>query len=62
MRSFFNTLNEKDRRRYAGIGALKLGHGAMIYIAGVLGSRKIVKKGAREVSGLSSLEVQERIQ
>jgi len=63
MRSFFNTLNEKDRRRYAGIEALKLGHGGLKYIARILGcSRRTVKKGAREVSGLSSQKIQERIQ
>src|SRR5665811_937485 len=27
MRAFFETLNEKDRRRYAAIEAIKLGHG-----------------------------------
>ncbi len=62
MHNFYNTLNEKDRRRYAGVEALKLGHGGLKYIARVLGcSRRTVKKGVREVSGLSSLEVQGRI-
>jgi len=28
MREFFESLNEKDRRRYAGLEASKLGHGA----------------------------------
>jgi hypothetical protein len=27
MKRFYTTLSEKDRRRYAGIEALKLGHG-----------------------------------
>ena len=63
MRNFYNTLNEKDRPRYAGIEALKLGHGGLKYIARVLGcSRRTVKTGAREVSRLYSREVQERIQ
>ena len=33
MRSFYQSLNEKDRRRYAGIEALKFGHGGRVYIA-----------------------------
>ena len=53
MRSFYQSLNEKDRRRYAGIEALKFGHGGRVYIARILGcSRRTVSKGAKEVSGL----------
>jgi hypothetical protein len=33
MRSFYQSLNEKDRRRYAGIEASKFGHGGRVYIA-----------------------------
>jgi len=63
MRNFYNTLDEKDRRRYAGVEALKLGHGGLNYIARILGcSRRTVRKGAKEISGLSSREIQERIQ
>ena len=55
MRCFYAGLNEKDRRLYAGIEALKYGRGGRAYIAGVLGcSRNTVSKGAREVSGSSS--------
>lgn len=62
MRDFYNSLNEKDRRRYAGIEALKLGRGGQQYIARVLGcSRRTVRFGAREVSGLSNREVVEQI-
>lgn len=62
MRRFYGSLNEKDRRRYAGIEALKLGHGGRSYIASVLGcSRRTVSKGAREVSGLSTGKVEARI-
>ncbi len=62
MKNFYDSLNEKDRRRYAGIEALKLGHGGRNYIARVLGcSRRTVTKGAREVSGLSKKEVSDRI-
>lgn len=62
MRRYYESLNEKDRRRYAGIEALKLGHGGQNYIAKVLGcSRRTVHKGAIEVSGLPSLIVKEKI-
>jgi len=62
MKRLYDSLNEKDRRRYAGIEALKLGFGGRRYIAGVLGcSRRTVSKGAREVSGLSTREVAVRI-
>lgn len=53
MRSFYNSLNEKDGRRYAGLEALKIGHGGLSYIAEVLGcSRRTVSKGASEVAKL----------
>jgi hypothetical protein len=34
MRAYYESLNEKDRRRYAGIEATKLGHGGIGDIAG----------------------------
>jgi hypothetical protein len=62
MKSFYDSLNEKERRRYAGIEALKLGQGGRSYIARVLGcSRRTVSKGAKEVSGLSGKETDQRI-
>lgn len=62
MREFYASLNERDRRRYAGLEALKLGHGGQHYIAGVLGcSRRTVRTGAQEVSGLSNREVMAQI-
>ena len=33
MRRMFDSLSEKDRRRYAGIEAEKLGHGGVGYIS-----------------------------
>jgi transposase len=62
MRRFYNSLNEKDQRRYAGVEALKIGHGGRSYIADVLGcSRHRVSKGAHEVSRLPKKEVGQRI-
>ena len=62
MQHFYDSLNEKDRRRYAGIEALKLGLGGRNYIARILNcSRRTVTRGAKEVSGLSSKETEARI-
>ncbi len=59
---FYESLNERDRRRYAGIEAFKLGHGGQNYIAKILGcSKKTVCKGAAEVTGLPMRTVQESI-
>jgi len=62
MRRYYNSLSEKDRRRYAGLEALKFGHGGRSYIASILGcSRRTVSKGAGEVSNLPQREVEHRI-
>jgi hypothetical protein len=62
MRRFYNSLNEKDRRRLAGWEALRFGPGGRSYIARVLGcSRNTVSKGAYEVSDLPTREVEQRI-
>jgi len=50
MRDFFQSLNEKDRRRYAGLEADRLGHGGISYISEILGcDRKTVSKGIDEL-------------
>jgi hypothetical protein len=50
MRDYFDSLNEKDRRRYAGLEAMKLGHGGVTYISEILGcDRKTVRKGMEEI-------------
>jgi hypothetical protein len=51
MRAFFKTLNEKDRRGYAGIEAIKIGHGGQKYISSVLGCHpQTVMAGINEVT------------
>jgi len=53
MKRFYATLSEKDRRRYAGIEALKLGHGGISYISQLLEcDRSTVAQGIEEVTGL----------
>jgi len=50
MKKFYETLSEKDRRRYAAIEALKLGNGGQQYICEILGcDPDTVKKGTEEL-------------
>jgi hypothetical protein len=50
MRRFFESLSEKDRRRYAAVEATKLGHGGIEYVSGVLGcDPKTVRRGLEEL-------------
>jgi transposase len=53
MRTFYHTLNEKDRRRYAGIEALKLGHGGILYISKIFEcDRSVVSDALKELQEL----------
>jgi hypothetical protein len=36
MKSFYDSLSEKDRRRYAAVESCKLGHGGVTYVSSVL--------------------------
>ncbi len=50
MRRFFDSLSEADRRRYAGIEALKLGHGGIKYLSELLDcDPKTIQLGMREL-------------
>ena len=50
MQRLFATLSEKDRRRYAGIEAAKLGHGGIEYISKLLDiDPKTVRRGMAEL-------------
>ena len=50
MKSFYRSLNERDRRRYAAIEALKLGHGGIGYISQVLNcDQKTISCGITEL-------------
>ena len=57
MKQFFDTLSEKDQRRYAAIEALKLGHGSLVYIAQVLGCcRQRIAQGIEDLQCLPEEE------
>ncbi len=50
MRKVYRSLNEKDRRRYVAVEALKFGWGGQTYIASVVGcSRPTIGKGISEL-------------
>ena len=50
MRRFYDTLSEKDRRRYAAVEAAKFGHGGIEYVAQVLGcDPKTIQRGREEL-------------
>jgi len=47
---FFQTLSEKDQRRYAAVEAQRLGHGGITYVADLLGcSTKTISRGIDEL-------------
>jgi hypothetical protein len=50
MRTFCDSLREKDRRCYAAVEAAKLGHGGLAYIARLLHlAPRTVRQGLREL-------------
>jgi hypothetical protein len=53
MRMFFNSLSEKDRRRYAAIEAAKLGYGGVELISTLLGcDPKTIRQGRQDLEQL----------
>jgi Rhodopirellula transposase DDE domain len=53
LRQYYQSLSEKDRRRFAALEAIKLGHGGTRYIAKILGcDPQTVKDGMRELKQL----------
>jgi hypothetical protein len=50
MKRFYESLSEKDRRRYAAVEADKLGHGGMLYVAELLGcSTDTIRQGQEDI-------------
>jgi len=53
MRTFFRSLREKDRRRYAAVEAAKLGVGGVPYLAELLGiDPKTIRQGQADLKDL----------
>jgi hypothetical protein len=56
MKTLYNSLNERDRRRYAAIEADKLGYGGQAYISQLLGcDHKTLQRGLDELDRPPSL-------
>jgi len=53
MRSFYRSLHENERRRYAALEAKKLGYGGVEYVSQVLGcDPKTIRAGREELDHL----------
>ena len=56
MKTFYDSLREKDRRRYAAVEAAKLGHGGTEYLAAVLGcDPKTIRQGQQDLDDLPAV-------
>ena len=50
MQRFFNNINERDRRHYAAVEAMRLDHGGVKYISELLGiDPKTISQGIEEL-------------
>lgn len=62
MKAFYDSLSEKDRRRYAALEAEKLGHGGVEYVAQLLGcDPKTIRHGRDDVEQLPQDDAEGRI-
>lgn len=62
MLAFYESLSEKDRRRYAAVEAEKLGHGGGEYVASLLGcDAKTIRQGRHDVEQLPDDPAADRI-
>jgi len=58
----YDSLSEKDRRRYAAVEAEKLGHGGMQYVADLFGcDPDTVRRGLDDVESLPTDPAGERV-
>ena len=57
MQKLYKSLNERDKRRYAAVEAVKLGHGGLTYISQLLNcDPKTVQAGLLEIEDDNDLE------
>lgn len=62
MKLFYESLSEKDRRRYASVEAEKLAHGGVEYIADVLGcDPQTIRQGREDIAQLPVDDAEGRI-
>jgi len=59
MLRMYNSLNERDRRRYAAVEAVKLGHGGIEYVAQIVKcDPKTIHLGISELQTSAELSVE----
>jgi hypothetical protein len=62
MKALYDSLSEKDRRRYAAVEAEKLGHGGIQYIADLFGCEPdTIRHGRQDVAELPHDEAGNRV-
>lgn len=62
MKSLYDSLSEKDRRRYAAVEAEKLGHGGVGYMAGLFAcDEDTIRQGQQDVEQLPVDEAEGRV-
>jgi hypothetical protein len=62
MRAFYESLSEKDRRRYAAVEAEKLGHGGLEYVANLFEcDPNTIRRGGQDVVALPKDEAEGRV-
>ena len=62
MRNLYQSLSEKDRRRYAAVEAEKLGHGGVRYICLLFGcDPHTIRHGAEDVEELPGDKAADRV-
>jgi hypothetical protein len=62
MKAFYDSLSEKDRRRYAAVEAEKLGYGGEQYIAHLFGcDEKTIRQGRGDVQQLPADDAAGRV-
>ena len=62
MKEFFNSLSERDKRRYAAVEAQKLGRTGITYVSKLLGcSRSTIHAGLKELRVLPEKKHDPRI-
>lgn len=60
MQVFYESLSEKDKRRYAAIETLKLPYGGQTYISGVLDcDAKTIQQGLRDLEDANAIKKNE---
>jgi hypothetical protein len=62
MKLFYDSLSEKDRRRYAALEAERLGHGGIEYVAGVVGCHpSTIRQGREDIAQLPEDTAPDRV-